>query len=124
MIEAFFSLPVVLAVVGAIPSAIRGWAKRKRDVIGGLSDALIGVVLAASIADWLTPPDKPAVALLVGLVSGMVGAPAIDAAHEMTPQFVRKLALGWARKLVAEADGHGHYDDGPPTVIEEGDEHE
>ena len=26
--------------------------------------------------------------------------------------------------LVAEADGHGHYDDGPPTVIEEGDEHE
>lgn len=118
--EAFFSLPVLLAVTGAVPAAIRGWTKRKRDVIGGLSDALIGIVLAASVADWLTPQDKPAVALLVGLVAGMVGAPAIDAAHELTPQFVRELVLGWARKYVARADGH--YEDGQQTVIEGGNE--
>lgn len=118
-----FSLPAVLAVAGAIPTAIRGWVKRKRDLLGGLSDALIGIVLAASIADWLTPPDKQAVALLVGLVAGMVGAPAIDAAHELTPRFVRELVLGWARKYVARADGH-YEDDESPTVIDGENKHE
>ena len=114
---------MMLAVAGAIPTAIRGLVKRKRDLPGGLSDALIGIVLAASIADWLTPEDSPAVALLVGLVAGMVGAPAIDAAHELTPRFVRELVLGWARKYVARADGR-YEDDDSPTVIDGENEHE
>lgn len=123
MMQTFLSFPVMLAVAGAIPTAIRGLVKRKRDLPGGLSDALIGIVLAASIADWLTPEDSPAVALLVGLVAGMVGAPAIDAAHELTPRFVRELVLGWARKYVARADGR-YEDDDSPTVIDGENEHE
>ena len=123
MMQTFLSFPVMLAVAGAIPTAIRGLVKRKRDLPGGLSDALIGIVLAASVADWLTPEDSPAVALLVGLVAGMVGAPAIDAAHELTPRFVRELVLGWARKYVARADGN-YEDDDSPTVIDGENEHE
>lgn len=122
MMDTLLSLPMLLAVLGAVPSSIRGWLRRKRDWAGGLSDALIGIVLAASIADWLTPPDKPAVALLVGLVAGMMGAPAIDAAHEMTPAFVRRLFLNWARDFVRRADSAGM--DAPPTVIDGGNEHE
>lgn len=122
MMDAFLSLPVLLAVVGAIPGAIRGWTRRERDFLGGLADALIGVVLAASIADWLTPQDKPAVALLVGLVAGMVGAPAIDAVHEITPRFVQKAALGWAQDFVRRYGGSMADEDQPPTVIDGGDE--
>ena len=121
MMEQLFSASVLLAVIGTVPRAVRGWARRKRNFLGGLSDTLTGVVLAVSIADWLTPPDKPAVALLVGLVAGMVGAPAVDAAHEITPVFVRKLALVWARDFVRRADSGGM--DAPPTVIDGDDEH-
>lgn len=118
MMEQFFSASMLLAMIGAVPGAVRGWARRKRDFLGGFSDALIGLVLAASIADWLTPPDKPAVALLVGLVAGMVGAPAIDAAHELVPGFMRELAMGWARRLVGRGDA-AVYDPPTTTVIEE-----
>lgn len=119
MMEQFFSASMVLAVIGAIPGAIRGWARRKRDFLGGASDALIGLVLAASVADWLTPPKQPAVALLVGLVAGMVGAPAIDAAHELVPSFMRELVLGWARRLTRSSDMATSYTPPQETVIEE-----
>ena len=122
MMSELITAPVLLAMLGAIPTAIRSWARGKRGLWAGLSDALIGVALAASVADWVTPHDKPAVALLVGMVSGMAGAPAIDAVRELVPQFVRALLMGWARKLVGES--HDLPLDPPATVIDGGDEHE
>jgi len=64
-----------------------------------LSDGLIGVVFAVSMADWLTPPSYPKLAALIGLLAGTTGARALDAASELVPEFVRELALGWARKI-------------------------
>lgn len=122
MMSDLITAPVLLAMLGAIPTAIRSWARGKRGLWAGLSDALIGVALAASVADWVTPHDKPAVALLVGMVSGMAGAPAIDAVRELVPQFVRELLMGWARRLVGQNQDLPL--DPPATVIDGGDEHE
>lgn len=124
MMPDLITAPMLLAVIGAIPTAIRGWARSGRGLWSGLSDALIGVVLAASIADWLTPPDKPAVALLIGLVAGMAGAPAIDAVRELVPQVVRELALGWARRIVGQNGQSDQPDEDPPPTVIEGGNHE
>ena len=57
------------------------------------------MVFAVGMADWLTPPAYPKAAALINLLAGTTGARALDAASELVPEFVRELALGWARKI-------------------------
>lgn len=98
--------PIVLALIGAAPGALRGLANSKRlGILRCLSDVLIGLICAASIADWLTPEGRPMAALLIGMVAGMIGARALDAMYALAPEFVRELALGWARKVTGSQGG-------------------
>lgn len=112
--------PVFLALLGAAPGALRGLSHAKKmGVLRSLSDVLIGLICAVSVADWLTPDGKPMAALLIGMVAGMIGARALDAMYALAPDFVRELALGWARRK--GGGGYGGYEPLPPVEQDEGD---
>lgn len=93
---------VILAAIGAVPGGIRAYyiGKQRTSAGKGAADVLIGVVFAVALADTLTPKDTPMLALLVGLLAGIAGTRALDAFFELAPEFVRELALGWARRIV------------------------
>lgn len=97
----WFTAPMLLSLIGAVPGAVRGWALgKKQGCWRGLSDALVGLVFAAAVADLLTPKGKPTVSLLIGLIAGATGARALDAVGDLAPDFVRDIGLTWARKIV------------------------
>ena len=73
----------------------RGWVRP-------LSSLLIGIALAASVADVLTPEEYPSVALLIGLVAGGIGARALDTLQELTPEAIKKLVNGMVDKVLGE----------------------
>lgn len=106
--EQFLASPVLLAIAGALVGGLRSGVMswRKNGKARALSDGLIGVVFALSMADWLTPPKYPELAALIGLLAGTTGARALDAAFELVPEFLRELLIGWARK----ATGSGGVD--------------
>ena len=99
--------PSLLALAGAVAGGMRAGilSLRTNGKWRALSDALIGVVFALSMADWLTPPSYPKLAALIGLLAGTTGARALDAASELVPEFLRELALGWARKITGSSSG-------------------
>lgn len=107
-IEQFMASPLWLALAGAVVGGMRAgvmsWTKN--GFWRALTDGLIGVVFALSMADWLTPPSYPKLAALIGLLAGTTGARALDAAFELVPEFLRELLIGWARK----ATGSGGVD--------------
>lgn len=106
--EQFMASPLWLALAGAVVGGMRAgvmsWTKN--GFWRALTDGLIGVVFALSMADWLTPPKYPKLAALIGLLAGTTGARALDAAFELVPEFLRELLIGWARK----ATGSGGVD--------------
>ena len=111
--------PVVLALIGATPGALRGLAASKNlGVLRCLSDVLIGLISAASVADWLTPDGKPMAAMLIGMVAGMIGARSLDALYAIAPDFVREYAMSFARR---KGGGYGGYEPLPPADHDEGD---
>ena len=121
----WFTAPMLLSLIGAVPGAVRGWALgKKQSCWRGLSDALVGLVFAAAVADWLTPKDKPTVSLLIGLIAGATGARALDAVGDLAPDFVRDIGLAWARKViglppastVAVSRADAAHTDAAPTV--------
>ena len=95
----------VLGLLGAIPGGLRAYvlARAKHSRARALSDVLIGLVFAASVAEILTPDAYPSTALMVGLFAGLAGGRALDALFELVPEVMRTLALGWARKVVGES---------------------
>jgi len=99
--DQFMASPLLLSMAGAVVGGMRAglMSLRAHGLARALSDGLIGVVFAVSMADWLTPPSYPKLAALIGLLAGTTGARALDAASELVPEFVRELALGWARKI-------------------------
>lgn len=99
--EQVMSSPLLLSMVGAVVGGMRAglMSLRAHGRARALSDGLIGVVFAVSMADWLTPPSYPKLAALIGLLAGTIGARALDAFFELAPELVRELALGWARKI-------------------------
>ena len=103
-LQSTVQLAIAGALVGGLRAGVMSW--RKNGKARAVSDALIGVVFAVGMADWLTPPSYPKLAALIGLLAGTTGARALDAASELVPEFVRELALGWARK----ATGSGGVD--------------
>ena len=115
-IEQFMSSPLWLALAGAVVGGMRAGigSYRTHGKARALSDGLIGVVFAVSMADWLTPPSYPKLAALIGLLAGTTGARALDAASELVPEFVRELALGWARKITGGSGQRPQWQ--PPTA--------
>lgn len=99
--DQFMASPLLLSMAGAVVGGMRAglMSLRAYGLARALSDVLIGVVFAVGMADWLTPPSYPKLAALIGLLAGTTGARALDAASELVPEFVRELALGWARKI-------------------------
>ena len=97
--------PQLLALAGAMVGGMRAGilSLKTHGKWRALSDGLIGLVFAVSMADWLTPPAYPRLAALIGLLAGTTGARALDAASELMPEFLRELALGWARRLTGES---------------------
>ncbi len=99
--DQFLQSPVLLAIAGAVAGGLRAgvmsWLKNGK--ARAFSDGLIGVVFAVGMADWLTPPAHPKAAAVIGLLAGTTGARALDAASELVPEFVRELAMGWARRI-------------------------
>lgn len=106
--EQFMASPLWLALAGAVVGGMRAglMSLRTHGKARALSDGLIGVVFALSMADWLTPPHYPKLAGVIGLLAGTTGARALDAAFELVPEFLRELLIGWARK----ATGSGGVD--------------
>ena len=104
-IEQFMASPLWLALAGAVVGGMRAgvmsWTKN--GFWRALTDGLIGVVFAVGMADWLTPPSYPKAAAVIGLLAGTTGARALDAFFELAPEFVRELALGWARKITGSS---------------------
>lgn len=96
---------MILGVCGSVPGGWRAYALSRATHGRGraISDALIGVVFAASLAEMMTPDKYPSSALLVGLLAGLVGGKALDALFELVPEVVRTLALGWANKVTGGA---------------------
>lgn len=92
---------MVLGICGSVPGGWRAYALSRATHGRGraISDALIGVVFAASLAEMMTPAAYPSAALMVGLLAGLVGGKALDALFELVPEVVRTLALGWANKV-------------------------
>ena len=107
-LDQFLASPVLLAIAGALVGGLRSGVMswRKNGKARAVSDGLIGVVFALSMADWLTPPHYPELAGVIGLLAGTTGARALDAAFELVPEFLRELLIGWARK----ATGSGGVD--------------
>ena len=99
----FMQSPVLLAIAGALVGGLRAGVMswRKNGKLRAFSDGLIGVVFAASMADWLTPKGYPMLAALIGLLAGTTGARALDAVFELVPEFMRELLIGWARKVTS-----------------------
>lgn len=95
------------AVVGGMRAGVMSWTKN--GFWRALTDGLIGVVFALSMADWLTPPQYPKLAALIGLLAGTTGARALDATAELVPsvvrEFWRELVLGLARKITGSSAG-------------------
>ena len=106
-LEQFLASPVLLAIAGALVGGLRSGVMswRKNGKARAFSDGLIGVVFAVGMADWLTPPAYPKAAAVIGLLAGTTGARALDAFFELAPEFVRELALGWARKITGSSGG-------------------
>ena len=94
-------LSIAGALVGGLRAGVMSW--RKNGKARAFSDGLIGVVFAVGMADWLTPPSYPKAAAVIGLLAGTTGARALDAFFELAPEFVRELALGWARKITGSS---------------------
>lgn len=103
-LQSTVQLAIAGALVGGLRAGVMSW--RKNGKARAVSDALIGVVFAVGMADWLTPPSYPKLAALIGLLAGTTGARALDAASELVPEFLRELLIGWARK----ATGSGGVD--------------
>src|SRR5574337_773884 len=103
--DQFMASPLLLSMAGAVVGGMRAglMSLRAHGRARALSDGLIGVVFAVSMADWLTPPSYPKLAALIGLLAGTTGARALDAFFELAPEFVRELALGWARKITGSS---------------------
>ena len=106
--DQFMASPVLLSIAGAVVGGMRSgvMSLKTHGKLRALSDGLIGVVFAVSMADWLTPPSYPKLAALIGLLAGTTGARALDAVFELVPEFMRELLIGWARK----ATGSGGVD--------------
>ena len=106
-VDQFMASPLLLSMAGAVVGGMRAglMSLRAHGLARALSDGLIGVVFAVSMADWLTPPSYPKLAALIGLLAGTTGARALDAASELVPEFLRELALGWARKITGSSSG-------------------
>ena len=111
-LQSTVQLAIAGALVGGLRAGVMSW--RKNGKARAVSDALIGVVFAVSMADWLTPPSYPKLAALIGLLAGTTGARALDAASELVPEFVRELALGWARKITGGSGQRPQWQ--PPTA--------
>ena len=94
-------LAILGAMVGGFRAGIMSW--RKNGPARAFSDGLIGVVFAVAMAEWVTPPAYPKLAALIGLLAGTTGARALDAFFELVPEFVRELAMGWARKVTGSS---------------------
>lgn len=105
--DQFMASPLLLSMAGAVVGGMRAglMSLKTHGKLRALSDGLIGVVFAVSMADWLTPPSYPKLAALIGMLAGTTGARALDAASELVPEFVRELALGWARKITGGSSG-------------------
>ena len=101
--DQFMASPMLLslagAVVGGMRAGVMSWTKNGK--LRAFSDALIGIVFAVGMADWLTPPSYPKLAALIGLLAGTTGARALDAVFELAPEFMRELLIGWARKVTS-----------------------
>ena len=123
-LDTLLASPLLLACLGALPGCLRAYARASKTSgrARAASDALIGIVFAASLADWLTPTGYPKLAMLIGLLAGMTGARALDAFFELAPELLRELAMGWIRKQfgqgganrVGRTTGWGELDY-PPT---------
>lgn len=111
-LQSTVQLAIAGALVGGLRAGVMSW--RKNGKARAVSDALIGVVFAVGMADWLTPPSYPKLAALIGLLAGTTGARALDAASELVPEFVRELALGWARKITGGSGQRPQWQ--PPTA--------
>ena len=98
--EQLLASPLLLACLGALPGCLRAYARASKEAgrARAASDALIGLVFAASLAEWLTPDGYPKLAMLIGLMAGMTGARALDAFFELAPDLLRELAMGWISK--------------------------
>lgn len=93
--------PIPLALVAAVPGAIHGWLNgAKKSPWRGVSDAITAMIFAAAIAELYTPPDKPVIALLIGLVAGRTGAKVLEALEEAMPRAAKNLLEDWARRLL------------------------
>ena len=110
-LDQFLQSPVLLAIAGALVGGLRSGVMswRKNGKARAVSDALIGVVFAVGMADWLTPPSYPKAAAVIGLLAGTTGARALDATSELVPsvvrEFWRELVLGLARKITGGSGG-------------------
>lgn len=103
--DQFTASPLLMAIAGALVGGLRSGVMswRKNGKLRAFSDGLIGIVFAVGMADWLTPPAYPKAAALIGLLAGTTGARALDAFFELAPEFVRELALGWARRITGSS---------------------
>lgn len=95
----------LLGLIGSVPGGLRAYvlARATHSRARAISDVLIGMVFAASVAEMLTPREYPAAALLIGMFAGLAGGRALDAFFELIPEVVRTIALGWARKAAGES---------------------
>lgn len=118
MIPDWLYSPLPMALLGAIPGAMRAYVASiaSGSLAKAIADALIGVVFAASIADWLTPDGYPMVALVIGMMAALAGAKALDAFFELVPALVRDVAYGWIRRNFGSSYGGGHYPPRPPHL--------
>ena len=64
-IDTLLASPLLLACLGALPGCLRAYARASKTNgrARAASDALIGLVFAASIAEWLTPTGYPKLAM-------------------------------------------------------------
>ncbi len=118
MIPEMLDQPLPMAFIGALPGALRAWARTYpgQGHAKAAADALIGVVFAIAIADWLTPVGYPKMGLLIGMFAALTGARALDAFFELVPELLRELALGWISKTFGRGQYDRHY---PPRLPRE-----
>lgn len=118
MIPDWINEPLPMSLIGALAGALRAWARThgEQGHAKASADALIGIVFAIALADWLTPLGYPKTALLIGAFAAMTGARALDAFFELVPELLRELALGWISKTFGRGQYDRHY---PPRLPRE-----
>ena len=107
-----FTSVTALAVYGGLVSSLRAAVKARKPTAEKALDVVVGMVMAASMAEYFVPSNAPKVAMFVGLIAGSFGGYLMDAIQALSP----KLADGILEGVLGRF-GYRRQPEAQPVII-------